>query len=155
MSTLSWDNPVFHVYVAVAAILALKTLSMSMLTVYRMLRIDAGYRSPEDGRGGLVNRNPRPGQLDANDYVDRIRRIHQNDLENIPVFLVVGLLFLFTGPSLGVAQVLYYGYAVSRLVHFAVYVTAQSHEVRAAVWTAGYLIVVGMAVATLASAVTT
>lgn len=47
---------------------------------------------------------------------------------------------------------LFYGYAVSRLLHFAAYVSGQIHDVRATLWTVGSLIVVFMAVMALARA---
>ena len=37
-----------------------------------MLRIGGGYASPEDLQIGLINRSPRPEQLEVNDYVDLI-----------------------------------------------------------------------------------
>ena len=48
----------------------------------------------------LVFPQPDPAQLAPNDYVDRVRRIQLNDLENLPFFLVAGLLYVMTAPSL-------------------------------------------------------
>jgi glutathione S-transferase len=73
-------------------------------------------------------------------------------MENVPLFLIAGFLFLFTNPSLLMAQVLFYGYAISRFAHFAAYVTAQTHDLRAAFWTPGSLIVLFMAASTLVTA---
>ena len=50
-------------------------------------------------------------------------------------------------------QLLFYGYAVSRLVHFAAYLTGQVHDVRAILWSIGSLIIVFMAIAVLAAGV--
>jgi glutathione S-transferase len=44
---------------------------------------------------------------------------------------------VLTEPSLLVARLLLYGYMVSRLLHFAAYFTAQTHETRATFWTVG------------------
>ena len=52
---------------------------------------------------------------------------------------------MFTDPSLGMAQLLFYGYVVTRLLHFLAYFTAQTHDVRAALWTPGSLIIIYMA----------
>jgi hypothetical protein len=38
-----------------------------------------------------------------------MRRIKQNDLENLPRFLIAGLLFILTSPSPSFAQVLHCG----------------------------------------------
>ena len=71
--------------------------------------------------------------------------MHRNDLENIPAFLAVGLLFVTTDPSQGWAMALLYGFVVARLLHAAAYLTKQTHDVRATFYTIGSVIVVGMA----------
>lgn len=68
-----------------------------------------------------------------------------NDLENIPFFLAGGFLFILTEPPLVLAQWLLYGYVVSRFLHFFAYFTAQTHDMRATLWTAGSLILIFMA----------
>ena len=95
---------------------------------------------------------PNPAQLAPNERVERIRRIQMNDLENLPFFLVAGFLYILTQPSLLLAQWLLYGYVVSRLLHFAAYFTGQIHEIRAACWTVGSLILIFMTVRTLLAA---
>lgn len=145
MDKLSLSNPLFATYVIAAAIMILKAASMSWLTVVRMMQVKGGFRSPEDLRRTPLNPQPDPGQLAPNDAVDRIRRIHLNDLENIPFFLAAGFLFVLSEPSLGLARLLLYGYVVTRLLHFLAYLTAQTHDLRATLWTPGSLIIVFMA----------
>lgn len=84
MSGLSLQNPVFAVYAVAAAIMILKAVSMSWLTVVRMMQAKGGFRSPEDLRKTPLNPTPDPRQLEPNESVERIRRIHMNDLENLP-----------------------------------------------------------------------
>jgi len=145
MSTLSMENPVFAIYMIAAALMVLKVMGQGWVTVYRMLRAETGWASPEDLRPGLINRHPDPAQLEIDDYVDRSRRIHRNDLENIPAFLAVGLLFVIAGPSVTLAAVLMYGFVGARLLHTVAYSTKQSHEVRATLYTVGSLAVIFMA----------
>lgn len=152
MNDFTLGNPVFATYAAAAAIMILKAVAMSWLTVVRMMGEKGGFRSPEDLRRTALNPAPNDSQLGPNDRVDRIRRIQLNDLENLPFFLVAGLLYVATGPSLLAAQWLFYGYVVTRLLHFGAYLTAQNHEVRAALWTPGSLIIVFMAVKSLFAA---
>jgi glutathione S-transferase len=45
-----------------------------------------------------------------------------------------------------------YGYVVTRALHFVAYLTAQLHDVRAALWTPGALAILGMAGYVLAQA---
>jgi glutathione S-transferase len=124
--------------------MVLKAVGMSWLTVQRMLAANGGFRSPEDLRKTPLNPHPDPSQLAPNESVERIRRIHQNDLENLPFFLVAGFLFVLAAPPLVLAQWLLYGYVVSRLLHFFAYLTAQTHDLRATLWTIGSLILVFM-----------
>jgi len=149
MDKLGLHNPVFTTYVIAATIMVLKAVSMSWLTVLRMMQESAGFRSPEDLRKTPLNPNPDPKQLQPNERVERIRRIHLNDLENLPFFLIAGLLFVVVDPSLLWARLLLYGYVVSRLLHFAAYFTAQTHDMRATLWTIGSLILIAMTVWTL------
>jgi glutathione S-transferase len=152
MEILSLSNPVFATYVVAASIMLLKGISMSWLTVIQMMRVNGGFRSPEDLRKTPLNPNPKPDQLAPNEPVDRVRRIQLNDLENLPYFFVAGLLYVFTQPGLLLAQWLFYGYVVTRLAHFAAYVTAQTHDVRATFWTPGSLILIYMSIVSLMAA---
>jgi glutathione S-transferase len=149
MDKLSLQNPLFATYLVAASLMILKDASMSWLTVARMLQVNGGFRSPEDVKKTPLNPKPDPKQLEPNDAVERIRRIHMNDLENIPFFLAAGFLFVLTEPSLLLARVLLYGYVVSRLLHFVAYFTGRTHDTRAALWTPGSLIILFMAGRTL------
>ena len=133
-------------------IMILKAVSMSWLTVVRMMQVKGGFRSPEDIKKTPLNPDPNPKQLEPNERVERIRRIQLNDLENLPFFLVAGLLFVLTEPSLMLARLLLYGYVVSRLLHFAAYFTARTHDTRATFWTVGSLILIFMTCRTLVAA---
>jgi glutathione S-transferase len=152
MERISLQDPVFATYAVAATVMILKAVAMSWLTVVRMMGAKGGFRSPEDIRKTPLNPDPNPGQLAPNDRVERIRRIQMNDLENLPYFLVAGFLFVLTQPSLLVAQWLFYGYVATRLAHFAAYLTAQTHDLRAALWTPGSLILIYMAARTLIAA---
>lgn len=149
MALLGFDNPVFVAFALSSAVMIVKAVAMSWLTVIRMLWFQSGFRSPEDLRRTLLNPVPDPRQLLPDERIERIRRIQQNDLENLPFFFVAGALYVLTGPPLALAQVLFYGYAVSRLLHFAAYFTAQTHDIRASLWTIGSLIIVFMTLAVL------
>lgn len=152
MDKLSFDNPLFATYAIAATLLILKAAAMSWLVVFRMIRENAGLRSPEDIRKTPFNPNPHPSQLEPNERVERMRRIQLNDLESLPYFLVAGFLWILTEPSLVLAHWLFYGYVVTRLAHFVAYLTAQIHDIRALLWTPGSLILIYMAASTLLTA---
>jgi uncharacterized MAPEG superfamily protein len=145
-ATLSLENPVFHLYVLAASIMILKLMIQPWITVQRMMKVGAGFRSPEDAKKSPINPIPQEGQTEINEYVDRSRRINLNDLESIPGFLGAGFLFVLTGPPLLLAQVLIWTYVGARAAHFVAYSTAQLHDIRAFCWTWSSLAVIGMAV---------
>lgn len=149
MDLLNLQNPVFQVYTVAASVMVLKVMGQGWMTVYRMLKVNGGWASPEDLRPGMINKTPNVSQLDSNDFVERSRRMHRNDLENIPAFWISGLLFVFAEPGLILAQILLYGFVVARLLHSIAYATQRSHEVRATFYTLGSVIVVLMALYTL------
>lgn len=145
MDMLNLSNPVFATYAICAALAVLKIMGQGWVSVYRLMKVSGGYASPEDARRGILNPNPKPGQLDLDDYVDRSRRMHRNDLENIPGFLAAGLLFVLVSPPLLLAQVIMYGFVLARAFHTWAYATAQSHEIRSTGYTIGSLAVMYMA----------
>jgi glutathione S-transferase len=151
-AVLSLENPVFQTYALAASIMILKLMLQPWMTVVRMTKAGGGFRSPEDAKKSPLNPSPQPGQLDANEYVDRSRRINLNDLESIPGFLAAGLLLVLSHPPLLLAQILIWSYVISRAAHFVAYVTAQLHDVRAFCWTWGSLSVIAMAAYTLVKA---
>jgi glutathione S-transferase len=152
MDKLTLQNPVFAAYVVAATLMILKAASMSWLTVARMIQENGGFRSPEDIKKTPLNKAPDPKQLEKNERVDRIRRIHLNDLENIPFFLAAGFLYVLTDPSVMLAKVLFYGYVATRVLHFFAYFTGRTHDTRATLWTPGSLIMMFMAGRTLVAA---
>ncbi|MVA99913.1 MAPEG family protein [Nitratireductor sp. CAU 1489] len=152
MQTLSLSDPILAAYAIAASLMILKVVAMSWLTVVRMMQENAGLRAPEDIKPTRLNPNPDPVQLQPNERVERVRRIQMNDLENVPFFLVAGFLYTLTAPPLWLAQLLFYGYAVTRFLHFGAYFTGQIHDIRAALWTPGSLIIIFMSVRVLLAA---
>ncbi len=152
MQQLTLRDPVFATYVVAATLMILKAVAMSWLTVVRMMQEKGGFRSPEDLKKTALNPHPNPQQVAPNERVDRVRRIQQNDLENLPFFLIAGLLFVLTEPSRLLASLLLFGYVGSRLMHFWAYFTARTHDTRATFWTIGSLILIYMTGHTLVMA---
>ncbi len=150
---MNLQDPVFATYVIAAALMILKMMGQGWITVARMMKVGGGFLNPEDASSGMANPKPRDGQLEPDEYVERSRRMHRNDTENVPVFLVAGFLFVLTEPPLWVAQALLYGYVGARFAHFWAYLTARSHEVRATFFTVASLIVMGIAGYTLFQAI--
>ncbi|XP_046968673.1 uncharacterized protein LOC124536223 [Vanessa cardui] len=114
MSVIPISNPVVQSYILYSAILALKLISVSALTA--LTRMTRGiYANPEDAkalRGKVKFDDP---------AVERTRRAHLNDLENIPAFWILGALYVTTSPVAAWATLLFRVYTVSRIIHTIVY----------------------------------
>lgn len=149
MEMLSLNNPVFATYAVSASLMILLGIATAWITVIQMMRVKGGFRAPEDMRKTLLNREPKADQTAPNEQVERYRRIMQNHLENLPFFCIIGLLFVMTSPSLALGQWLFYGYVISRVLHFLAYASAQVHDIRATFWTIGSVILIAMCVMVL------
>ncbi|TMW39523.1 hypothetical protein DOY81_015397, partial [Sarcophaga bullata] len=53
--------------------------------------------------------------------VERVRRAHLNDVENILPFLAIGFLYVLTNPSASLAIMLYRTVGLARIAHTLVY----------------------------------
>ncbi|XP_052864028.1 microsomal glutathione S-transferase 1-like isoform X1 [Anopheles cruzii] len=110
-------NPeVYRAYVFWSAVLLVKLFCMAPLTAFNRFKNKA-FANPEDTNA--ISRKLKP-KLDDPD-VERVRRAHLNDLENILPFFVVGFLYLLTDPVPFLAINLFRLVAVSRIVHTLVY----------------------------------
>lgn len=113
-STLRGSNPVLQGYAFYSCILILKMMGMALLTALHRFRKKA-FISPEDAaafKGEVKNEDP---------DVERVRRAHLNDLENIPIFLITGIIFVLTDPDVVVALMLFRLFTLARLIHTFVY----------------------------------
>lgn len=94
-----------------------------------------------------------PGQFKVNvndPEVERVRRAHRNDLENILPYLFVGLFYVLTNPSLAVAKLLFQVAAIARIIHTIVYaVIVLPQPTRGIVWAIHYIITIYMALAVI------
>ena len=86
----------------------------------------------------------------ADEDIERARRAHRNDLENILPFLGVGLLYALTHPSTLGAQINFIGFTVARVLHSIFYI-AEMQPYRTIVFMVGYLLMLWMVIASLVS----
>lgn len=146
-------DPLFQTYVIAASLMCLKMVLQAWVTVYWMIKVKGGYLHPEDIKKTGINPNPNPDQLKPNPSVERSRSMQRNDMETVPVFFIMGFLFTLTHPALWVAQLLMYGYVISRLLHAYALGTGKIHDLRALFWSIGSLILIGMSSYTLFTAI--
>lgn len=115
MAVIQTDNPVVQAYIVYSAILVLKVLVLSILTGRKRVRKQV-FSNAEDVP--LTSK----GKIKFDDPdVERIRRAHLNDLENIPAFWILGALFVTTNPDLIWATLLFRAFTAGRVIHTIVY----------------------------------
>ncbi|ROI15378.1 Microsomal glutathione S-transferase 1 [Anabarilius grahami] len=144
------DTEVFLAFSTYATIVILKMMLMSLVTSYfRMTKQvfanieDTTLVKTTEDRKKLVRLDP---------DVERVRRCHQNDLENIVPFVMVGLLYALTGPDLSTALLHFRVFVGSRIIHTVTYVMALPQPSRGLVFGVGLFATLSMAYRVLTTA---
>lgn len=136
MSPMLVDQVEFRVHAAICAVLALKmvtnALAIGGLRVQRK-----SWVQDEDARFYK-------GQVGLDDTIERLRRLHQNSLENELLYMVTGLLFVLVGTPLVGIQAYGYTFLLSRIAHAGFYL-GKLQPFRTLSWAVGALCLIGMA----------
>merc|ERR1712142_257989 len=120
---LSLDNPTYALLLKCGAVLGVNLILKAPLTgYYRVTR--GAYLNREDAKNQLGNNEETIKKaLAPNADVERVCRMHRNDLENIPIFLIMALLYVTTNPDPDVAKYHFYTFTASRLGFSLAYLT--------------------------------
>ncbi|XP_067638018.1 microsomal glutathione S-transferase 1-like [Eurosta solidaginis] len=111
---LTLKNPVFCCFLFWASVLVIKMLLMSLLTAVQRFRYKI-FPNEED----LFFKNI---EVQFNDpHVERVRRAHRNDMENILPYFTMALLYICTNPRPTLACVLFRIVGIARVLHTLVY----------------------------------
>jgi uncharacterized membrane protein YecN with MAPEG domain len=107
-------NPAFQTYALCAAILGLKMLVSAVYTGTRRTK-HRGFINAEDaavfGPPGAAALEVEPPE------VAHALRIQRNDLENIPLFFAIGLVYVLTGASPFGAALWCWTFTLARIAH--------------------------------------
>jgi microsomal prostaglandin-E synthase 1 len=139
------NDPAFRAYSIACSILVFKMFAVAMMTAATRSRLKQ-FLNPEDAKvlGGADVTQEHPD-------VQRMLRMHRNDLENILPFFTVGLIFVLMGVSAFAAQVYFYTFAGARIVHTVTYI-ARLQPWRTIAFVLGLLCTIGMLVQILIAA---
>ena len=130
----------FRTFALCTALLVLKMLISAFYTASRRFATRS-YATPEDARMSQVEFT---GQ--SSTAVARALSIQRNDLENIPLFFALGLVYVLAAQPSSRGDAIYlWTFTISRFLHTVVYM-AELQPFRAIFWTVGVLTLVGMAV---------
>ncbi|CAL8242326.1 unnamed protein product [Merluccius merluccius] len=137
-----FELDVFQAYATYATVVILKMMLMGPLTAYfRMTR--GAFSNEEDVRGKSEEQKKK--LLRSHPDVERVRRCHQNDLENIIPFVIIGLLYSLTAPDISTALIYFRVFAASRICHTLAYILPLPQPSRALAWMTGMVVTFCMA----------
>ncbi|XP_042367723.1 microsomal glutathione S-transferase 1-like [Plectropomus leopardus] len=136
------EDEVFMAFTTYATIVILKMMLMAPMTAYHRITKGA-FANEEDVT--LKPAEERKKLLRTDPNVERVRRCHQNDLENVVPFVVVGLLYALTGPELSAALLHFRIFVGSRIFHTISYVGAFPQPCRGLSFMVGLLTTFSMA----------
>ncbi|XP_055136497.1 microsomal glutathione S-transferase 1 isoform X7 [Symphalangus syndactylus] len=109
-----------------------------------MVDLTQVFANPEDcvtfGKGENAKK-----YLRTDDRVERVRRAHLNDLENIVPFLGIGLLYSLSGPDPSAAILHFRLFVGARIYHTIAYLTPLPQPNRALGFFVGYGVTLSMA----------
>jgi glutathione S-transferase len=134
------DNPALHLYALCSAILAAQLLLLAFWTG-TVRAMSKTFVNPEDAplnKGGKQVEQDDPKVL-------RVKRVHQNALENAVPFFVVGLLYVLSGPTKLGVQAYFITFTAARLLHTFFYLFGKQ-PFRTMMFAIGALATLGMAV---------
>jgi glutathione S-transferase len=118
------------------SILVLKMMAMAPLTARQRFRKKV-FANTEDmkmlsGKAKVTYDDP---------DVERVRRAHLNDLENVVPWFLITYIWLTTGPSVGLAKILIRTFVCSRIAHTLSYAVLSQQPTRAISFFVGFGIV--------------
>ncbi|KAL4660262.1 microsomal glutathione S-transferase 1 [Arapaima gigas] len=137
------DEKVFLAFSTYATIVILKMLLMAPLTAYFRVTKKV-FANPED-TWMEKNAEEKKKMLRTDADVERVRRCHLNDLENIIPFVLIGLLYSLTGPELSTALLHFRVFVGSRIFHTVAYVACLPQPSRGLSWVVGLAVTFSMA----------
>jgi glutathione S-transferase len=88
-------------------------------------------------------------ELKTDDDVERVRRAHLNDLENILAFILISLLFILSQPNEMFAAWLFRIVGIARIAHSIIYVCKVPQPFRAIFFYITYIITLFMALSSI------
>jgi uncharacterized membrane protein YecN with MAPEG domain len=140
-------TPALQAWAAASLVVILKMMGVGVYTSVLRLRHRV-YISPED-----YAMQGHPAAEGPDEDVERARRIHRNDLENVLPFVLVGLVYALCEPSSVGLRVCFVGFPVVRILHTFFYARALMPH-RTIAFSLGFFITLWMAVASLVYLIT-
>lgn len=146
------EDEVFRTFAKYAGIVIVKMMLMGPWTAYYRITRKA-FANEEDAASHAKTPEEKKRLLKTDENVERARRCHQNDLESVVPFVLIGLLYTLTGPDPYWALVHFRAFVGSRLVHTVAYMFALPQPSRGLSWVVGLVTTLSMCHCVIHSAI--
>ncbi|XP_074125055.1 microsomal glutathione S-transferase 1 [Sminthopsis crassicaudata] len=137
------DNQTFLAFISYSTIVISKMMLMSIITAFFRITRKV-YANPEDALAAGKGENAKKF-LRTDERVERVRRAHLNDLENIIPFFCIGLLYSLSNPDFSTAVWHFRLFVAARIFHSIAYLTPLPQPNRGLSWMIGYGVTFSMA----------
>ena len=134
-AVLSVSNPVFRLFLLTTALLFAKVHFLTWAEVWWGCLNNSFSKNKWDEATG----SPKVAACSTESDLRKttFHNIHANDLENIPLALILHLLLVLVQPSAAAATLIMWSFTASRLLHTFWYAFYGSHEIRAMIFSVG------------------
>lgn len=108
--------PGFRLYALCAIVLVFKMHAVGIFTASTRARLKLALNAEDAARFGA--------QLTTTEHpeVERVLRAHRNDLENIPPFLILGIIAVLVGAPVWGLRICFIAFTAARVVHSLAYI---------------------------------
>ncbi|XP_014608043.1 PREDICTED: microsomal glutathione S-transferase 1-like [Polistes canadensis] len=130
------NTEIMKVFVFWSSVLVLKMLAMMPLTAHYRFKKQI-FLNPEDMK---FAKNSKVAFDDPD--IERVRRNHRNDLENILPWFIITYIWLTTDPSPWLAGMLIKSFVISRILHTLSYSIFAQQPARILSFACGYSIMI-------------
>jgi len=131
-------NPAIRYWAIAAVYLNLKMIGNSMVQGFQRIKSKA-YAHKEDaafaGRNATVGNEP--------EMVHKAAACWRNDLENIPMFLIIGLAFILMGGTARTAGIYFAVFCIARTLH-TIFFLLSMQPYRTIAFTLGFASILGL-----------
>lgn len=147
------EADIYKAFGTYVALLMLKMMVLSYFTISERV-LKGQYTNKEDydafGDPNMEKSEIRRKAASRDLYIERIRRCHLNDLENIIPFVLVGVVYIYlTNPDKDSALLHFRVFAASRFFHSVAYLLPLPQPCRFFGFLVGSLVTVSMAIRVL------
>jgi prostaglandin-E synthase 1 len=117
-SSLLLSFPGFRLYALCAIVLVFKMYAVGIITAATRGRLKVALNSEDATSFGA--------QLTTAEHpdVERVLRAHRNDLENIPAFLILGIIAVLVGAPVWGLRIAFIAFTAARVMHSIAYIKA-------------------------------